>query len=392
MARTHDIALIGATGATGRRLASELCRADKPGPRLLLVGRDLLRLRALADRLPGRPDIAVARASDPGALGDVASAVSLMVSTAGPFTEVGHAPVAASIDAGTDYLDVGAETPWIRALIDRHHHDARAAGVRVVPACGFDAVPSDLGCLLAVRALQRAGSEPRHVDVLFALRGGVPRGTMRTTRRVLADPAARIALADPRLLCPDGARGLIEDEEDPTRPRWHAPTRRWMAPFLLSRANTRIVRRSAALWGAAGEGYGHSLVYREGLRITTAPRAWATTLAQRALERALVADRWRARALEALAPQQLDGRRGFVSAAIWGQGADGTEVRGLISTHGDPTRDAAVHYAREAALGLLHDRDRLPAMAGVLTPATALGQVLVDRLRASGTTIDVGTV
>ena len=44
----------------------------------------------------------------------------------------------------------------------------------------------------------------------------------------------------------------------------------------------------------------------------------------------------------------------------------------------------------ESALCLALDGDRLPGRAGVLTPATAMGDVLADRLRVSGVTIDVG--
>ena len=43
----------------------------------------------------------------------------------------------------------------------------------------------------------------------------------------------------------------------------------------------------------------------------------------------------------------------------------------------------------ESALALALDGDRLPARAGCLTPATALGDVLVDRLRAAGHTYEV---
>ncbi len=41
----------------------------------------------------------------------------------------------------------------------------------------------------------------------------------------------------------------------------------------------------------------------------------------------------------------------------------------------------------ESALALVLDRDRLPERAGVLTPATAMGDVLVDRLREAGMTL-----
>ena len=43
----------------------------------------------------------------------------------------------------------------------------------------------------------------------------------------------------------------------------------------------------------------------------------------------------------------------------------------------------------EAALALALDEDRLPQRAGSLTPSTALGNVLVERLRAAGHTYEV---
>ena len=43
----------------------------------------------------------------------------------------------------------------------------------------------------------------------------------------------------------------------------------------------------------------------------------------------------------------------------------------------------------ESALCLALDRDRLPPRAGVLTPATAMGTVLAERLRAAGLTLEV---
>jgi short subunit dehydrogenase-like uncharacterized protein len=44
----------------------------------------------------------------------------------------------------------------------------------------------------------------------------------------------------------------------------------------------------------------------------------------------------------------------------------------------------------ESALCLALDADRLPERAGVLTPATAMGGVLTDRLRAAGHTYEAG--
>ena len=46
----------------------------------------------------------------------------------------------------------------------------------------------------------------------------------------------------------------------------------------------------------------------------------------------------------------------------------------------------------EAALCLALDADQLPPRAGVLTPSTAMGHHLVERLRAAGQTYEVAPV
>ncbi len=46
----------------------------------------------------------------------------------------------------------------------------------------------------------------------------------------------------------------------------------------------------------------------------------------------------------------------------------------------------------QSALCLALDGSRLPRRAGVLTPATAMGEALVDRLRAQGFTFGVERV
>lgn len=56
-----------------------------------------------------------------------------------------------------------------------------------------------------------------------------------------------------------------------------------------------------------------------------------------------------------------------------------TEVSG-----GDPGYTETAKMLSESALCLAQDRERLPAKAGVLTPASAFGDVLVDRLQRAG--------
>ena len=44
-----------------------------------------------------------------------------------------------------------AGEPWfIRRIIDKYHDTAAGKGVRLVPCCGYDSIPSDLGTWFVV--------------------------------------------------------------------------------------------------------------------------------------------------------------------------------------------------------------------------------------------------
>jgi short subunit dehydrogenase-like uncharacterized protein len=67
----------------------------------------------------------------------------------------------------------------------------------------------------------------------------------------------------------------------------------------------------------------------------------------------------------------------------------GRRYRATAAGSGDPGYAATAVMLGESALALALDGDRLPDRAGSLTPATALGDVLVERLRAAGHTYEV---
>ena len=73
-------------------------------------------------------------------------------------------------------------------------------------------------------------------------------------------------------------------------------------------------------------------------------------------------------------------------------GHRGGDQRRALPHHGaapyDPGYSGTAVMLGQAALSLVEDGDRLPDAAGVLTPATALGAPLVDRLRAHRFTLE----
>ena len=88
-------------------------------------------------------------------------------------------------------------------------------------------------------------------------------------------------------------------------------------------------------------------------------------------------------------PSEAARRSGWFRSQVTASTQSGRRYRAVAAGSGDPGYAATAVLAGEAALSLALDGDRLPPAAGSLTPATALRDVLVERLRAAGHTYEV---
>ena len=396
--RRYDLVVHGATGFVGRQVAACLAAHAQlrgSGLRWALSGRDPAKLAQLQQSLTGpgpTPDVLLADAGDAHALGRLARQARVVLSAAGPFAVHGSLLVAACVRHHTHYVDITGETPWVRDLVDRHHAQAARDGTRIVPCCGFDSVPSDLGVWMLRSAMaQRLGLDCAEVKAAYALRGGLNGGTLASALHLFESGQAD-ALADPYLLNPDTARAVVRGaDRDPVRARFDTDFGAWLAPFFMGPVNTRVVRRSAALLD-----YGSRFRYQEYLRVgrgaVAAASAGALSAAMGASRLAL---RWgpvRA-ACARLAPGPGEGPsiaqqdQGGFRCELVARSVNGQMLRGRVSAQGDPGNRATTRMVSEAALALVVDAAQLPGgpgRGGVLTPASALGDVLLGRLRAAG--------
>ena len=169
--REFDLILWGASGFTGRLVAEHLARRCREGLQLrwAVGGRNASKLAAmLAEIGAERTPLVVGDSHDPRALAELARRTRAVCSTVGPYALYGSELVAACADQGTHYCDLSGEVHWMRQMIDAHHARAAETGARIVHACGFESVPSDLGCyFLQQQAVARA-SPARPVPVLTA--------------------------------------------------------------------------------------------------------------------------------------------------------------------------------------------------------------------------------
>ncbi|NIZ91809.1 saccharopine dehydrogenase family protein [Kineococcus rubinsiae] len=404
MARDVDIVLFGASGFVGKLVAAHLAAHAPAGTRIALAGRSRERLEAVARDLgPVAADwpVVVADAADPESLRAMAESATVVVSTVGPYLRHGLPLVEACARAGTHYADLTGEVLFVRRSIDTVEETARASGARIVHSCGFDSVPSDLAVHLAHAWAQAEGAGPLESATLEVLsaRGGFSGGTVDSLRLQLdtarSDPQARRLLGDPYGLSPDrAAEPDLGRQPDAFRPHRRSATGDWVAPFVMSSHNTRIVRRSNALLGHA---YGPRLRYAEVVAFrgrTAALQAAAVTGFLAGLTGLLAVGPVRP-LLDRLLPSPGTGpsertrRTGHFRLRLDARTEGGRRCTVTVAAQGDPGYAATAVMIGESALALALDGDRLPDRAGVLTPATGIGTPLVERLRRNGFTLDV---
>ncbi|MGY1680382.1 saccharopine dehydrogenase family protein [Geodermatophilus sp. SYSU D01176] len=402
-ARTHDLVVYGATGFVGRLFAGYLAGAAPSGLRIALAGRSRSRLEQVRGGLPAAArdwPLVEADSGDAGSLAALAASTRVLATTVGPYVRHGLPVVEACARAGTHYADLTGEVLFVRRAIDRTDAAARETGARIVHACGYDSIPSDLAVLLLADRVRVDGAGGlRDVQLVATARGGISGGTLASARAQVGemgrDGTARRLAGDPFALSPD--RGAEPDTPQPrdAGPPSRTPDGRWTAPFVMAPFNTRVVRRSSALqdW-AYGRGMRYGEVMGCGRGITGATTATAVTAGLAGVAAALVLPPTRA-VLDRVLPEPGTGpgertrARGWFRMDVDATTESGRRYRATAAGQGDPGYAATAVMLGETALGLAQDGDRLPARAGSLTPATALGSVLVERLRAAGHTYEV---
>lgn len=270
---SFDLVVLGATGYTGRQLVRALRRQAK-GQRIALAGR---RVEALAELAGSDFGVLPADLNDDDSLRRVAAQGRVMLNLAGPYAERGEAVVAACIEAGCHHLDLSGEVFWMRQLLRRQHDRARLAGLLLVPACGYEALPFDLAAQALARHLQlRHGERCVQLDIAVLLRGSsirrlsdaVSGGTLASMRSVLqhdqGNSLQRMDCLLPEEL-PSGwnANAVALANAAPLAPWWDADWASVMAPALPAPfINPPLLLRSAAM---APEAFAPGFRYREGL-------------------------------------------------------------------------------------------------------------------------------
>jgi short subunit dehydrogenase-like uncharacterized protein len=278
------------------------------------------------------------------------------------------------VDACTDYVDITGEPAFWWRIIERYHDRAAERGVLIVPCCGFDSIPHDMGVLFTLGALG-ANDAPVRIRGYVSVTGRPSGGTWSSAVHAMTGLRTMKRARPARTSQPH------------ERPRVHRvpELERWAVP--LPTIDPLVVKRSAEFSPAFPEAftYLHYLQTRSVWSVgkLAAGAGVVAGLAQWKPTRDLLL-RMQPSGTGPSAEERARGRFRVTFLAE----AGGKRLRTQVSGH-DPGYEHTSKMLAAAALTLVEDRDALPHRGGVLTPASALAGPLMPRLADTGMRFDI---
>ena len=384
--RDLDVVLFGATGFTGGLTADYLARHAPAGLRWALAGRSPDKLAAVRDRLTGIDpaladlELIVADVEDSPSLQALAERTAVVATTVGPYLSYGEPLVAAAAAAGTAYVDLTGEPEFVDRMYVAHHETAVRTGARIVHACGFDSIPHDLGAWFTVQQLP--DDQPITLRGVVRAGGMVSGGTFHSALTAMSRPRQMKEAASSRRAVehrPDGRSSRAVG----ARPRRDPVLGYWLLP--LPTIDPVIVARSGAALPAYGPDFRYS--HYAGTKTLRFAAAGAVAVAGVGLAaqvsplRSLLGKRIQ----PGDGPDEARREKSWFRVDFVGE-AGGQQVHTRVSG-GDPGYDETAKMLAESAMCLALDDN--PAVAGQVTTAQAMGDRLLDRLRAAGMSFEL---
>lgn len=419
--RTFDVIVWGATGFTGSLVARYLA-ANYPantGLRWAVAGRNSQKLRDLIREISetctnSLDHVGVISASldSSSSLDSMTSQAVVILATAGPFAQLGTPIVESCVRQGTNYVDITGETPWVREIIDKYDEQSRQKRLKIVPCCGFDCIPSDMGCFYMVSKLLLRKLQPSEVRfILDDTKGGISGGTAASILNIFSSYsyATLFRLLDPYYLNPKERNSgqLMKPSEFSTRSAaadnnimgFDSVFKSWTIPYFMQAVDLRVVNRSNALGSWR---YGESFVFSERMKTPSAIVALIGTVVTPMFMFLMLnpLTRWLCSLVvpkQGTGPSKEERESGYFKIKLWGKGVNTTTGRtetitgGIDALNGDPGYGQTARMVAEAAVclalneGHIESPDpRRASVYGVITPSLAFGDAMIRRMTNIG--------
>ena len=388
--QTFALIVYGATGFTGQLVAEYLnTHPELKGKPWAIAGRTKTKLATLSAKLAGGPEVLCVDLSNAKAVDAMVAQTSVVLNCAGPYSQNnGQALLGACARAGVHYSDLSGEGFYQGQMAEAFHETAKKSGAKVILAGGVDSIPSDLGTMIATQTLAtKANQNIKTLGVYTRYTGSFSGGTLNsglaTARAKKSGEYTDAMEANPYLAAP-GTTGIETDT--PGTADGMAADFKWrfdwahgvVSKFFMAPINARIVRRSLALRGEhQNVSYSECASLGMWLRLVG---TWVISGFGYFLGQPI-----KFKPASGEGPPAWLLRTGGFEIQVTAVSQAGS-ARTRVSGRGDPGYGATSKMLAELGLCLAFDDHSASShSAGVLTPSTGLGQVLVSRLsRARG--------
>jgi short subunit dehydrogenase-like uncharacterized protein len=388
MNKKLDVIIYGATGFTGS-LCVKYFKTKYPEIKWGIAGRNKNKLKGLHKFQSLDCEIFIADAYDSYALDKLTERTKVLLSTVGPFYRYGTKVVESCVKNRTHYVDITGETFWIKEIILKFHQEAKDKSVRIIPSCGFDSIPSDLGSLFSSRNCE---NNVRSIYSFYKWKGEASGGSIETlfssNKTKIKESFLNCFSLNPKNSVSDIQKKQTSDK---VKVRKNNYIDSWIGPFIMGSTNASIVRRSAALLDKEGRGYGKNFIYKEHAYFSSKWSAYISTILLglfifSVFTPAKKVIRFFLRK-PGEGPSQKVMDEGFFKGKFLVTEENNNKTIFEVYGKGDPGYKLTSMFVCESAISLLEDEVDLPGgkgYGGILTPSSGLGQILINRLINEG--------
>ncbi len=411
--RPYAVVLYGATSFVGQITAHYLAQflSDKKSNddsentvvTWAIAGRDKEKLEKLQSELSKaqdneettrKVDIIIANSDDDSSLDEMTKQTQVIISTVGPYLKYGEPLIKSCVSNGTDYVDLTGEAIFIKDMMDKYQDQAKQSGARIVNSCGFDSIPSDLGVYFTQQ--QAEAQFDKSCDVIHmrvkAAKGGLSGGTIASMATIFeevgTDKARRKQVANPYLLNDDKDAPTVR-QDNISKPEYDNEHHRWLAPFVMASINTRIVHRSNQLLGYE---YGRDFKYDEAMWMKDGIKgqmmSYGMSIGLIGFATAMVFKPSRELLSKHVLPKsgsgpsKSDQENGYFDIRFFGETSKKETITTKVTGDKDPGYGGTSGMLAQSALCLAQDIAKEKVAGGFWTPASAMGDKLLDRLEA----------
>ena len=405
--RAYTVVLYGATSFVGQITAHYLAqflteqKTDNPSKSVTwaIAGRDEDKLKKLQNEIASKQhedadelDIIIANSNDDASLDAMTQQTQIIISTVGPYLKYGEPLIKSCAQNGTDYVDLTGEAIFIKDMLDKYQDTAKQSGARIVNSCGFDSIPSDLGVYFTQQHAQdkfNQACETIHMRVKAA-KGGLSGGTIASMATIFEevgeDKSRRKQVANPYLLNDDTDAPTLR-QKNVGKPEYDDKHKRWLAPFVMASINTRIVHRSNQLLSYE---YGREFKYDEAMWMQDGTKGKLMSYGLSAGLLGFASAMMFKPSRELLSkhvlpksgsgPSQSEQENGFFDIRFFGTTTKQDNISTKVTGDRDPGYGSTSRMLTQSALCLAQDISQDEVAGGFWTPASAMGDKLIQRL------------